>query len=75
MALDQPSSWLLEASTSSRGFWQAKVEFPPQTESFHATKVMLGTAILWRDQSTTLDGAAQCQEEPVAEMPRSHAGR
>lgn len=47
---------MLEASTSSWGFWQANAEFPPQTVSFQATKVVLGTATLWRDQSTSHTG-------------------
>lgn len=43
MTLAHPRSRMLEASTSSWGFWQAKAEFPLQ-----ATKVVLGTVTLWR---------------------------
>lgn len=68
--------WVLEASISSWGFWQAKAEFPPQTKSFEATKVVLGTAILWRDEPTGHTGLVKSSLllASTSEVPSSHAG-
>lgn len=58
---------MLEASTSSWGFWQAKAEFPLKQCHFKLPRWCLaqppsgGTS-----PPATPDGAAQRQQEPVA---------